>query len=72
MPAVEGQGISAVSMRSGQLSIRRIRELGPAVTKGKSLTKADLDSCERISIGNAYVAHDGLRLRIIADARFEI
>ena len=55
-------------MRSGQFSIRWIREFGPAVTKGKSLTKADLDSCERISIGNAYGAHDGLRLRIIAES----
>jgi hypothetical protein len=36
--------------------------------KGKSLIKADLDSCEGIGIGNAYVAHDGLRLRIIDEA----
>ena len=35
-------------MRSGQLSVRRIRKLGSAMTiKGKSLIKADLDSCER-------------------------
>jgi len=58
LPDVEGQGISAVSIRSGQLSVRRIRKLGSAVTiKGKSLIKADLDSCERIGIGKRRSRH---------------
>jgi hypothetical protein len=49
---VEGQGIFAVGMRSGPLSVRRIRKLGSDVTiKGKTLTKADLDPYERIGIG---------------------
>src|ERR1700722_2024610 len=48
---VEGQGICAVSMRRGQLSVRRIRKLTQFVAiKGKSLFKADLDFCEGIGI----------------------
>jgi hypothetical protein len=42
------------------------------VTKGKSLTKTDLNTCERIGVGNAYVTHDGLRLRIFAEALIEV
>ena len=61
-PDVEGQGISAVSMPSGQLSVRPIRKLGSAVTiKGKSLIKADLDSCERIGIGKRRSIQEGGR-----------
>ena len=56
-PDVEGQGISAVSMRSGQLSVRQIRKLGSdCYIYAFDPNEADWEAIERLARIESHLA----------------